>query len=699
MLGSQYELERLLGRGGMGQVWAAWDRRIGRRVAVKVMHLAEGSPAQVERFEREARTAGALDHPGVVTVHHFGQDADGTFYLVMELLRGRDLAAVLRGQGRGWLAVGRVLEWAAQIADAVGAAHAARIVHRDLKPANIMVTGEGTPQERVKILDFGVARHVDVFTQASQVIGTPAYTAPERVRGEVGVQGDLYSLGCLLHELLTGRPPFVRPTSEAVMHAHLHETPRPASAGRPEIPQPLDELVAALLAKDPRARPTAAQARGALGRLAATAVIASAAPPRPPRPPAALAVLPPAKELDDPRALAPTQVVGPPVLPPTKVLEDPRALAAPKVIRARAVSPSPALAPPISAVGFPAPVPSRRRPWAFTPWKVRTGPVGTSSAAVLWGMVYIGSLDGQVHALDANTGRRRWTGITEGAVVSSPAGMRGVMHIGSLDGRVYALDTVTGRRRWTFETGHGVHSSPTVVQGAVYIGSDDGRVYALDANTGHHRWAFKTGYPVGSSPTAVQGVVYIGSWNGQVYALAAATGRCRWAFETGWVVGRSSPAVVGGVVYIGSRDFRSHGRVGQVYALDAATGRCHWTFKTDGPVRSSPAVAEGVVYIGSDDGYLYALDAATGRCHWTFKTGGPVRSSPAVAEGVVYIGSDDGYLYALDAATGRCRWTFKTGGPVRSSPAVVWGVVYIGSGDGYLYALDAATGGGGDRLG
>lgn len=314
-------------------------------------------------------------------------------------------------------------------------------------------------------------------------------------------------------------------------------------------------------------------------------------------------------------------------------------------------------------------------------WRFRTrGPV-ESSPAVVGSVVYIGSFDHYVYALDAATGQLLWRFQTDGPVVSSPTAVEGMIYVGSQDDYVYALDATTGALVWRFETDDTVWSSPAVVDGAVYIGALR-EVYALDAGTGGERWRFHTGRIPFFSPAVVDGVVYIGSWDSGVYALDAATGDERWHFDMDGVVG-SSPAVVDGVVYIGRED-------GYVYALDASTGEERWRSKTGSLSSSSPAVADGVVYIGSEDGYVHALDAVTGRERWRFESGGAIGSSPTVVDRVIYIGSSDAYLYALDADTGEERWRFKIGlgrYGTESSPVVVDGVVYIGSDDEYVYAV------------
>ena len=277
----------------------------------------------------------------------------------------------------------------------------------------------------------------------------------------------------------------------------------------------------------------------------------------------------------------------------------------------------------------------------------------------------------------------RWSYLT-GSYASSPAAAGGAVYFGSDDGKVYAVNAATGRLRWSYATGSGVYAGPAVAGDTVYIGSDDDKLYALNAATGHLRWSYSNNYAVESTPVVAGGTVYFGSNDHRVYALNAATGRLRWSYSAQDAV-LSSPVAAGGTVFFGSNDHR-------VYALNAATGRLRWSYTTGNDVFSSPAVADGTVYVGSEDDKVYALNAVTGRLRWSYTTGDEVFSSPAVADGTVYIGSDDDKVYALNAATGQLRWSYTTGDYVNSSPVVADGIVYIGSNDNRVYALDAGTG-------
>jgi outer membrane protein assembly factor BamB/plastocyanin/endonuclease YncB( thermonuclease family) len=309
------------------------------------------------------------------------------------------------------------------------------------------------------------------------------------------------------------------------------------------------------------------------------------------------------------------------------------------------------------------------------PWQFDVGFPLLSSPAVVDGVVYVGSLNSEVYALDGYSGPPRWTFKTAGQVFSSPSVANGLVYIGSNDGVFYAINAETGKERWRFSAENAISSSPAVVDGTVYFGSDDGNLYALDAATGQLTWRSRIG-PAFSSPAVVDGVVYIGGGQ-SVFAIDAQTGDQIWRANTDNFVS-SSPAVVNGVVYIANDS-------GNVYALDAASGDITWQHPTGGPILGTPAVVNGKVYIGSDDHFVYALDADTGDEVWSFETGDSVSASMTVDNGVVYAASLDTYLYGLDAETGAERWRVQVG-PILSSPALVGGVIYTATADGIVSA-------------
>ncbi|MGW0731587.1 protein kinase domain-containing protein [Streptomyces sp. NPDC002851] len=261
LVSGRYELASLIGQGGMGQVWTAYDQRLDRRVAVKLLRPDRVAGAESEelrrRFVRECRVTAQVDHPGLVTVHDAGSDDDDLF-LVMQHVGGIDLAAHIEQHAPYPLAW--AVSVAAQLCAVLSAVHAVPIVHRDLKPRNVMVRPDGT----LTVLDLGVASVMDTdttrLTHTGAPIGSPAYMAPEQATGgTVGPYTDLYALGVLLYELLGGTVPFDGATVLAVLHSHLYEQPAPVRGHRPEVPEGLDALVLRLLAKDPEHRPDSAQ--------------------------------------------------------------------------------------------------------------------------------------------------------------------------------------------------------------------------------------------------------------------------------------------------------------------------------------------------------------------------------------------------------------------------------------------------------
>jgi outer membrane protein assembly factor BamB len=387
-------------------------------------------------------------------------------------------------------------------------------------------------------------------------------------------------------------------------------------------------------------------------------------------------------------------------------------------------------------------------------WTFKTGGPIFSSPAVADGVVYIGSTDAYIYAVDQETGKEKWKFKSRMRVASSPAVAGGMIYFVATSGALGALDAATGTLKWAFPTetekrfeaknlhGYGpagqtipdswdiFMSSPAVFNGKVYFGSGDGNVYALDGQSGVLQWKFATRDVVHASPAIANNTVYIGSWDSSFYALDADTGQEKWSFQAGQdpvihnqVGFQGSAAVVDGTVYVGCRD-------AHVYALDAATGRKKWDYPTSKSwVIGTPAVRDGMVYVGtSDSSRFMALDAKTGRLRFNFDAKAYLFSSAALAGDLAYVGDHNGRLYAIDAKSGKLAWEFQTEasrkdpmklltpegrlneaafapvfndyqdmildayrfsliGAIMSSPVVDHGMLYVGSTDGNLYAL------------
>ena len=269
-----YRLEATLGRGGMGVVYLAEDRRLGRKVALKLLTptLAEDESFR-ERFLRESRLAASLDHQNIVPIYDAGE-ADGVLYIAMRYVEGSDLGALLRQEGQ--LEPARALTIVSQVASALDAAHARGLVHRDVKPGNILIVDEPGSDEgdHVYLSDFGLTKATGSgtrLTTTGELVGTVDYVAPEQIEG-TGVDGrsDVYALGCVFYECLTGEPPFRRDTDLAVLWAHMQSDPPKPSELRAELPPAVDPVIAKALAKSPddryaTGREMVVAARSALG--------------------------------------------------------------------------------------------------------------------------------------------------------------------------------------------------------------------------------------------------------------------------------------------------------------------------------------------------------------------------------------------------------------------------------------------------
>jgi beta-lactam-binding protein with PASTA domain/tRNA A-37 threonylcarbamoyl transferase component Bud32 len=248
---NRYEIQRGIARGGMAEVYLARDQLLDRPVAVKVLFAEYArDPSFVERFRREAQSAANLNHPNIVAIYDWGQER-GTYFIVMEYVRGRSLRDVV--QVNGPFSARRTAEIGAEIAGALEFAHRNGVVHRDVKPGNVLITADGD----IKVTDFGIARAgtSEALTQTGAVMGTAAYFSPEQAQGfAVDGRSDVYSLGVVLYEMVTGAPPFSGESPVAVAYKHVREEPEPPAARAPDLPPDLQQIILTAMAKDPDSR-------------------------------------------------------------------------------------------------------------------------------------------------------------------------------------------------------------------------------------------------------------------------------------------------------------------------------------------------------------------------------------------------------------------------------------------------------------
>lgn len=749
----RYQILHKLGEGGMGAVYKAIQKSTGKPVAIKVVSRGlSDNPDTIRRFQREVKLQSQLEHPNVVNIIDFSKNEEGQYYFVMNFVEGKSLRRVILDDGK--LSLEAFFELAEQALDALEYAHSRGIVHRDLKADNMVVVALAH-QRIVKILDFGLAKAIQAggpsmdteLTQEGRVLGTPAYMAPEQAMGEldkIGPWTDIYSMGVVFYQMLSGKLPFESDTPWGLMHKHISAKPQPLSEICPDVPEGVEIAIMRCLEKEPGARwgsamavkealrkerygaapgkteydeteiapppiPGAAPARSRVPVIAGAVVVMAALTglyfwktgqvaeaPKVEAPVAA-----PAEEAPEPMEMTEAE---PPTPEPEEVKEPEHAAAPPDEKKKQAVAaPAPAarkaetkmaaVPSPAQTVSEPpakpAPAPSKpeTRVASLSPAAVK--PVekpAVSLAAYPPAVMFRGGpgRDG-VYKSPAReiTGALKWEFAARDWIASSPVVYGGVAYFGDDGGNFYAVDVSGGGVKWRFESG-GAAASPAVGYGMVYFGSTDGHLYALDAASGKIKWKHKTGAQIYSSPMAAEGRIYFGSGDGHIYALDAISGEKKWSFKTKDAV-ESSPAVYGDLVFSGSND-------GRMYALDAASGKLKWKYGTGDYVAASPAISDGRLYFGGDDGFFHALDTKTGSDVWKFKTGDKIRSSAAVAGGMVYFGGVDGFFYALDAATGERRWVFEAEDSIRSSPAIAGDTVYFGADDKYVYALDAKSG-------
>lgn len=273
-------------------------------------------------------------------------------------------------------------------------------------------------------------------------------------------------------------------------------------------------------------------------------------------------------------------------------------------------------------------------------------------------VLYAGSYEGRVYALEATTGAERWRYPREGAIGPIVGGLAlsgGMLYFGDADHKVYGLEAAKGELRWSFPTGEKVWGAPVVEGDTLYIGSLDHKLYALDATTGRKRWEFATEGAIASTPLVSGGRVYFGSFDNRFYALDTRDGREIWRFEGAGNWFWTQALLVGETLYIGSLDHK-------LYALEATTGRPRWPspFMAQGLIRTPPIIVEGVLVTASNDGNLYGLDPETGRERWQeVALGAPILAPLHASAGTIYVMTTAQVLYALEAQTGNKLWDFS----------------------------------------
>jgi outer membrane protein assembly factor BamB len=624
ILQQRYQILETRNVGGMAVLYRARDlkfEKATRICAVKEMYNSAPDPRLRElTIQSFDREANVLASLSHPAVPSiFDFFSEGNrMYLVMEFVEGKDLDEYIE-ESTEPLPQEKVVEWAIQVCDVLSYLH-------NHKPEPY-VFRDLKPSNimlnqhgKIMVIDFGIAK---VFQrgQRGTMIGTAGYPPPEQYRGVAEPRGDIYALGATMHHLLTKRDPRMEPPFS--FHEH------PIRSINPQVSEALDQIVMKALEYDIEKRFASAEEMKQALEAQRYARIAPTPPP-----------------------MANAATAGPVAAGAGTVAFATSALA-------------------FAHTGSVLPV------WEFA----CEDQIG-SSPVVADGVLYVGSYDHNLYAIDAKEGEFIWKFPTEDSISSSPSVWEDMVFIGSDDRLMYAIYRANGHIAWSMPTRDRVISSPKVAMAHVFFGSDDHFLYNLDARNGRQVWRFETEDHIRSTPAISEEFVYFGADDRNVYAIEIQSGRQKWKFKTNHAV-ISSPLLYEDLVFFGSLDWT-------FYAVDARAGFAAWNRRTRNRIVSSPAVSPslGLIYFTSVDRGVYALDYTNGRQVWrTEMDGAGTSSSPVVSSEAVYVGGADGYLYSLDAKSGDIRWKFDTGGTVVSSPTIAEKMIFIGSRNHKIYAL------------
>jgi eukaryotic-like serine/threonine-protein kinase len=610
ILQERYRVVSTLGIGGFSTVYKARDLHfptVDKMCAIKEMVIFTADPnlrAQtIQSFEQEASMLAVLNHPAIPLVSDYFTKDDRS-YLVLELVEGKNLEQWLDSATEP-LDQTHALGWALQICEALVNLHSQKpqpIIFRDLKPSNIMLDNDN----RIRLIDFGIAKLFEADQARGTMIGTEGYTPPEQYRGEATPAADVYAFGATMHHLLTRQDP-------------RQETPftfdeRPIHILNPQISAAFENIIMRCLAYDAKDRlPDAMVLKEELLTIAegdAEGVERES-------------------YNGKNRESWPTIKVGTTQVQPLWLFqcEDEIrscAAAAKGIVFAAAYDNN------LYAV-------SADRGEFLWKFPTRSG-IG-ASPFVFEDAVFVGSADGNLYSLQLRNGRENWRFAAQGPIYSSPSGRFDNVFFGADDGHVYAVNALRGSMSWRANAYGSVRSTPLVTEEGVIFGTEEGDIYCNDLSSGKTLWQVQTKDAVTSSPALAEDIVIVGSLDGGVYALDASSGWRIWRYRAGSAV-ISSPAVHRGTAYIGSAN-------GYLHAIDIDSGSSYWRYKTDGQIVSSPVVWNGAVYFGSTDGAIYGLTLDRGDLQWRFETESSVIASPLIVDGILYVGTTGAQLYAL----------------------------------------------------
>ncbi|HPZ06553.1 MAG TPA: PQQ-binding-like beta-propeller repeat protein [Candidatus Eremiobacteraeota bacterium] len=594
----------------------------------------------IEHFNREIDIISKINHPSIPVITDYFIEK-GRFYLgyyiVFNFLEGELLERILHSVQKE-LSISFVIDIVCKISDTLEFLHNSMppLYCYNLVPSNIIIKKSGN----ILLTDIPISRP----HQGRNIIPLPQrveFVAPERYEGRMGVSGDIYALGALMHYLLTKirSVPFVF---------------KPVKDVRTDISQELAMIVSTALRLKPEKRYSSAlnmkkELQNELEKLDGKGEVEKKS----------------------------TSVILPSISYKTVTTLD------------KSTNQT------FSKDKYPVSEIDKNIDTTLLNWYFQTGDKVSSSPIAVEGTLYIGSDDKNIYALGLQDGKEKWRFRTGNWVSTSPAYYNRRVYVGARDGKIYSLNMFNGKKEWEFHGEESVFFNPAIGNNLLVIGASlykkglhhEDILLAIDAESGSPGWSFKTGGIVHHSPFLLNGIAYIGTEGGSVLSIDLKTGSEIWKYETGGRI-YASPVMSEDIVYIACEGLFKNG---SIILLNAEDGRYIWSIDFEKPFRNSVCVGEDTIYTGSLDNKLYAIDLIEKKILWEFETLGGIRCTPVLFEDVIYIGSDDGNFYALDIYTGKKIWHFETGGSLRSSPVIFGQNIFFGSRDGRVYSLKLIT--------
>ncbi len=663
-----YTILRELGSGGMGVVYHCRDEFLQREIAIKMMLpelMAEDDTVDV--FRQEARLAAQLEHPGIVTIHNIGVESkqDSTHhYIAMEFLPGGSLRKQI---GKELVALEQALEWMKQLAQALNYAHKRGVVHQDIKPDNIFITQEGN----LKIGDFGLALIATgpALERHAQGKGTPAYMSPELCRGEQrDHRSDIYSLGAVFYEILTGQPPFQ--ADGMIDMAVKHTTaPVPSAAElRPEIPLVLDKAVRYMMVKTPDERlQSLSDLLPILEKLLLEMKITRLG-----------VTLPQSDEeaKEDSADKTKTEAMDFSPKGDSKEKEAPTKKAV--LLKEKSNKPESEKSDG-AAISF-----DKNKEinlellWTFK----SCGPVGWFAAPVMNRTrkhVYLSSADGVVYALDMATGACAWYMQTSAPLLGGVLASTDFVYCPASNGNLHCVSAVDGKEVWKYEGDSPIVSNPVSSQELIIVTALNGSVKALSAKDGSQVWAYRCDGGLATSAQVVENLVFVASKDKGLHAIDIQSGNSRWVAES------TAPLLAS---VLASTDSAYCAAIdGAVLAVDIASGKMNWIYQGASAFLCRGTLEFSTLNYCSKDGVLHSLDKFKGSVIWKSKCSGPVLGGVASASGNLYVSSRNGVLHCFNGKTGELNWFAGMPAALESVPLVSGNCIYQGTVTGDLCAF------------